>query len=148
MKMYPAVKETLYDRTEIVRDPAYLTASGLMDRCEIVGGDFFTSVPAGGDAYVLKRILHDWSDQQCVQILRTCREAMGRKARILVVDAVVPPGNELDPAKVMDILMMLLFEGRERTEEEFHQVFRLAGLKLTKVVPTASVLSIVEGEPA
>jgi hypothetical protein len=123
-------------------------AAGLMSRAAVVSGDFFKSVPTGGNAYVLKRILHDWNDQHCVEILRTCREAMDGSGRILVVDAVVPPGNELHPAKVMDILMMLLVEGRERTEEEFRELFQQAGLKLAKVVPTPSVLSIVEGEPA
>jgi hypothetical protein len=146
MKAHPAVRGTLYDRAEVVQEPAYLTGAGLIDRCEIVGGDFFKSVPTGGDAYILKRILHDWSDQRCVQILRTCREAMGEKTRILVVDAVVPPGNESHPSKVMDILMMALVEGRERTEEEFRELYRQAGLKLTRVVATPSVLSIVEGE--
>jgi hypothetical protein len=148
MKAYPRIRGTLYDRPEVVREPAYLTAPVLMKRVEIVAGDFFKSVPTGGDAYLLKRILHDWNDQQCVEILRTCRDAMDAKARILVVDAVIPPGNELHPAKVMDILMMLLFRGRERTEQEFRELFRQAGLKLAKVVPTPSVLSIVEGERA
>jgi hypothetical protein len=146
LKAHPAVRGTLYDRAEVVQEPAYLTGAGLVDRCEIVGGDFFKSVPAGGDAYILKRILHDWSDQRCVQILRTCREAMGEKTRILVVDAVVPPGNESHPSKVMDILMMALVEGRERTEEEFRDLYRQGGLRLTRVVATPSVLSIVEGE--
>jgi len=148
MNQYPAFRGTLYDRPQVIQEPTYLTASAMMSRAEIVGGNFFESVPAGGDAYVLKRILHDWNDQQSVQILRTCREAMDRKSRILVVDAVVPPGNELHPAKVMDILMMLLVGGRERTEEEFRELFQQAGLKLVKVVPTHSVLSIVEGERA
>src|ERR1700730_6745115 len=146
LKAHPAVMGTLYDRPEVVQEPAYLTDAGLVDRCEIVGGDFFKSVPAGGDAYILKRILHDWSDQRCVQILGVCREAMGEKTRIFAVDAVVPPGNESHPSKVMDILMMALVEGRERTEEEFRDLYRQAGLKLTKVVATPSVLSIVEGE--
>jgi hypothetical protein len=110
------------------------------------GRGFFKSVPTGGDAYVLKRILHDWSDERCVQILRTCREAMSEKTRILVVDAVVPQGNESHPSEVMDILMMALVEGRERTEDEFRELYRQAGLKLTRVVATPSVLSIVEGE--
>ena len=148
LKAYPAVTGTLYDRPQVVQEPAYLTAAGLLDRCEIVGGDFLQSVPAGGDAYILKRILHDWSDERCIQILCTCREAMGEKARILVVDAVVPPGNDSHPSKVMDILMMVLVEGRERTEEEFRELYQQAGLKLTKVVPTPSVLSIVEGKRA
>jgi hypothetical protein len=148
LKVYPAVTGTLYDLPQVVQEPAYLSAPGLIDRCEVVGGDFFSSVPAGGDAYILKRILHDWSDQRCVQILRTCREAMGENARLLVVDAVVPPGNKSHPSKIVDIIMMVFAEGRERTAEEFRKLYQQAGLKLTKVVPTPSVLSIVEGKRA
>lgn len=136
----------LYDRPQVIQEPAYLTAAGLMARCEIVGGDFFQTVPSGGDLYVLKRILHDWNDEHCLHILRACREAMGNNARLLVVDAVVPPGNDPHPSKIMDMLMMALLEGQERTEQEFRELYQQAGLKLTKVIPTPSVLSIVEGE--
>jgi hypothetical protein len=136
----------LFDRTKVVKEPAYLTGAEYIDRGQIVGGDFFKTVPTGGDAYILKRILHDWNDQRCLEILRTCRDAMREKTRILVIDAVVPPGNEAHPSKIMDILMMTLVEGRERTEEEFRDLFRQAGLKLTRVIATPSVLSIVEGE--
>lgn len=146
LKAYPTVRGTLYDRPQVVQEPVYLTAAGLRDRCEIVGGNFFQSVPTGGDAYFVKRILHDWRDERCIQILRTCCEAMSQTARILVVDAVVPPGNAFHPSKVMDILMMVLTEGRERTEEEFRALYQQAGLTLTQVVPTPSVLSIVEGK--
>ncbi len=148
LKANPAVMGTLYDLPQVVREPAYLEAAGLLDHCEIVGGDFFKSVPAEGDAYVLKRILHDWSDRQCVEILRTCLAAMNDKARILVIDAVVPPGNDFHPSKDMDIMMMVFGEGRERSEEEFHELFKQAGLKVSKIIPTPSVLSIVEGAPA
>jgi hypothetical protein len=147
LKAYPDVTGVLCDRPPVIQEPAYLTAAGLLDRCELVGIDFFTSVPGGGDVYVLKRILHDWSDEHCIQILRVCREAMGANARLLVVDAVVPPGNEPHPSKIMDMLMMALLEGQERTEQEFRALYRRAGLQLTKVVPTPSVLSIVEGVP-
>jgi hypothetical protein len=148
LNAYPSARGTLYDRDAVVEQPAYLTTAGLINRCEVVAGDFFESVPSGGDAYILKRILHDWNDESSVRILRTCRNAMDAKARILVVDAVVPQGNEPHPSKVMDILMMVLLEGRERTEQEFQELFRLAGLKLTKIVATPSVLSIIEGERA
>ena len=84
-----------------------------------------------------------------MRILRNCREAMGgAAARVLVMDAVTPPGDDPHPAKVMDILMMALTEGRERTEEEFRALYRQAGLELTRVVPTPSVLSVVEGKRA
>jgi O-methyltransferase domain len=122
LKAYPSLKGTLYDLPQVVRDPAYLTAAGLVDRCEIVGGDFFESLPRGGDAYILKRILHDWSDQRCLEILRHCREAMDEKARILVVDAVLPAGDEPHPGKVMDIFLMALTDGgngRNRSSVNF-----------------------------
>jgi O-methyltransferase domain/Dimerisation domain len=145
LKAFPSVTGVLYDRPEVIQEPAYLTAAGLLNRCEVVGGDFFQSVPGGGAVYVLKRILHDWGDERSVQILRRCRGAMGGHARLLVVDAVVPPGNDPHPSKIMDMLMMVLVEGQERTEQEFGELFQQAGLKLTKVIPTPSVLSIVEG---
>jgi hypothetical protein len=146
LKGYPSLRGTLYDRREVVEEPAYLTAAGLTGRWDVVAGDFFKSLPAGADAYVLKRILHDWNDEMCLKILRKCRGSMNASARILVVDAVVPPGNEPHPSKIMDILMMLLFEGRERTEQEFRILFDQTGLTLTRVIPTRSVLSVIEGK--
>lgn len=147
LKAFPNVTGVLCDRPQVIQEPAYLTAAGLIDRCELVGIDFFTSVPDGGDVYVLKRILHDWNDEHAVQILRVCREAMGANARLLVVDAVVPPGNAPHPSKIMDMLMMALLEGQERSEQEFRALYRLADLQLTKVIPTPAGLSIVEGVP-
>lgn len=147
LQTFPSVNGVLYDRPQVIQEPAYLTATGLLNRYEVEGGDFFQSVPRGGDVYVLKHILHDWGDERSVQILRKCREAMRDDARLLVVDAVVPPGNDPHPSKIMDMLMMVLVEGQERTEEEFGELFYQAGLTLTRVIPTPSVLSIVEGVP-
>lgn len=144
LRQNPGSCGVLFDRPPVVQDPAALVAAGLLERCDTVAGDFFRAVPAGGGAYILKRILHDWNDAQCLEILRACREAMDARSVLLVVDAVVPPGNDPHPAKDMDILMMALTEGRERTEAEFRDLFAQAGLRLTKVVPTPSVLSIVE----
>jgi hypothetical protein len=145
---HPNVRGTLFDRPEVVRHPVYLSQEAFPERWTTVGGDFFQAVPAGGDAYVLKRILHDWSDEQCLRILRCCRAAMGDRARLLVVDAVVPAGNAPHPGKVMDILMMVLAEGRERTEQEFRELFGQAGLQLTNITMTPSTLAIVEAIPA
>ena len=136
------------DLPQVVKNPAYLGKEGLGDRWTTVGGDFFGSVPKGGDAYLLKRILHDWSDDQCVRILRCCREAMGRSARLLVVDAVIPIGNAPHPGKVIDILMMVFGEGHERTEQEFKELFAKAGLQLSTVTMTPTTLAIVEALPA
>jgi O-methyltransferase domain/Dimerisation domain len=148
LKLHPNVEGTLFDLPEVIRNPAYLSKEAHVERWATVGGDFFQSVPTGGDAYVLKRILHDWSDEHCIQILRCCRAAMSPQARLLVVDVVVPAANIPHPGKVMDILMMVFAEGRERTEKEFKTLFEKAGLKLTKITMTPSTLAIVEAVPA
>jgi hypothetical protein len=136
----PDLTATLFDLPDVIRDaPA--------QRWTRVAGDFFHSVPTGGDAYVLKRILHDWSDEQCVQILRRCRAAMNDRARLLVVDVVLPPGNAPHPGKVMDILMMVFAHGRERTEHEFRALLDAAGFHLSRIQATTSTLSIVEALP-
>lgn len=145
---HAALRATLFEQPQVLRHPAYLAAPAFEGRWSGVGGDFFESVPGGGDAYLLKRILHDWGDAPCVAILKACRAAMGAHARLLVVDAVVPPGNTPHPAKVMDILMMVFATGRERTLDEFAALFAQAGLRLAAVHPTPSTLSIVEAVPA
>ena len=120
---------------------------GADDRWELAAGDFFTGAPPG-DAYLLKRILHDWDDEHALRILRQCRRAVSDRGRVLVVDAVVPPGNDPDPGKVIDLLMMSSFTGRERTRADFDALFARAGFRLTRVLPTDTRLSIVEGVPA
>jgi hypothetical protein len=116
----------------------------LSGRCRIEGGDFFSSVPAGADAYVMRHIIHDWQDPEATTILRNCREAMNPEGRILVVENVIPRGNEPCFGKWLD-LMMLLVSGRERTQDEYAQLFNAAGLTLNRVVSTASEISIIEG---
>jgi hypothetical protein len=101
-------------------------------------------VPAGGDAYLLKRILHDWDDERAVRILQNCRRAMAAGARVLVMDSVVQRSNEPDPAKWMDLNMLALLPGRERTAAEFEELYARAGLTLARIVPAARV-SIIEG---
>jgi hypothetical protein len=93
----------------------------------------------------MKRIIHNWSDDRAVVILRNCKQAMAEGGRILTIDAVVPPGNERHPAKDSDLLMMVMLGGRERTENEFRTLYDRAGLRLSKIIPTPSILSIVEG---
>ncbi|NOT54278.1 MAG: SAM-dependent methyltransferase [Deltaproteobacteria bacterium] len=148
LKRCPTLRAILFDQPQVVKTPTYLTKEKFGDRWTTVGGDFFQSVPKGGDAYVLKRILHDWSDDQCVRILRCCREAMDTNTRLLVIDAVVPLGNVPHPGKVMDMLMMIFGEGRERTREEFGQLFAQAKLQLATITTTPSPLSILEAIPA
>jgi O-methyltransferase domain/Dimerisation domain len=147
LKLYPSSKGVLFDQAQVVAQPDYLRAAGVFDRCEIAGGNFFESVPKGADAYVLKRIIHDWDDDICVGLLRRCRDAVRDGGRVIVVDAVVPAGNEFHFSKPIDLLMMVLNDGRERTAAEFKRLFGSAGLKIKQIVPTASIVSVVEGEP-
>jgi hypothetical protein len=146
LKAHPTVRGVLYDMPEVVRDAGH--ARELADRCEIREGDFFTSVPTGGDVYVVKRILHDWADEACIRILQNLRRAVPPSGRVLAVDAVLSPVGQPDMSKVSDLLMMVVSPGRERTEEEFRRLYAAAGLRLTRIIRTASALSIVEGEPA
>ena len=147
---YPDVHGVLFDQEQVVAEPVHLERAGVLDRCDVVSGDFFDHVPPDGDVYVLKRILHDWDDNTSVDLLRRCREAGAGKSRILTIDAVIKPGNAPDPNKTMDVGMMILTRGRERTEKEFRALYREAGLRLTRIIPTElpSTLSIVEGMSA
>jgi len=112
-----------------------------------VGGDFFESVPESGDAYLLRHVIHDWEDREAVAILGNCREAMRSGGRVLVVETVIPPGNDPCFGKWLD-LMMLVVGGRERTEEQYAGLFSAAGLRLNRVVPTGHEVSIIEGVPS
>jgi O-methyltransferase domain len=149
LKANPKLKGVLFDLPSVTaraKQDGHLKAQGIAERCTLESGDFFEAVPKGGDAYLMKRTLHDWNDERCAKILANCRVAMSEKGRVLVVDSVIAPGNEPDRGKLLD-MQMLIIGGRERTREEFVSLFRKAGLKLTRIVPTKSPLSIVEGVP-
>jgi hypothetical protein len=147
LKAHPKLNGVLFDQPSVIagaRNDRHVTAKGIAKRCTLESGDFFTSVPKGADAYILKYILHDWNDERSVGILTNCRTAMNENSRVLVVDSVIPPGNDPGYVKLLDI-EMLIIGGRERTKTDFAAIFRKAGLKLTRVLPTKSPLSIVEG---
>ena len=138
----------LFDLPAVVDQAAPLLArAGVADRCRLVGGDFFDALPPGGDVYVMKRILHDWDDATCVELLKRCRDVVAADGRLLVIDAVIPPGDDPHPAKIVDMVMMSVLPGRERTEEELEALFDAAGVRLERVIPTFSMLSIAEGAP-
>ncbi len=123
-------------------------AAGLAGRCDLIGGDFFDSFPGGADTYVLKSIIHNYDDPQSVRILRNCRRAMPDKGKLLVIEPVLLPGDQPTLSKFVDLMMLLAQRGRERTEEEFRTLFEAGGFKLTRLIPTDSRVSIVEGVPA
>ena len=114
----------------------------------MVGGSFFEAVPGGADAYLLRHIIHDWDDERATAILRTVRRAMGEGARLLVVEGVIPPGDEPSFAKLLDLTMLVAPGGLERTEEEYRRLYEAAGFRLRRVVPTAAGVDVIEGEPA
>ena len=143
---YETVKGVLYDRPAIVSEARkLLVAHGVSDRCDLVGGNFFENVPAGCDAYIMKHIIHDWNDEQCITLLQNCRKAMVEGGKVLVVEMVVPEGNEPSPAKLLDLQMLQYLPGCERTENEYRQLFDNGGFNLTRIIPTMSPFSIIEG---
>jgi hypothetical protein len=145
----PAFRGVLFDRPHVVADArALLAEHGVDSRVSIEAGDFFTSVPAGGDVYLLSHIIHDWSEEQCLTILGNCRKAMTPTGRLLIVEMVLPPGDTPHPGKVLDMMMLVVPGGRERTESEYAALLAKAGFRLNRVVPTASPVSVVEAVPA
>jgi hypothetical protein len=148
LKANPKAKGILMDAPQVIEGARpKLEAAGLTDRCEAVGGDFFKAVPAGGDVYVMKWIIHDWNDELAITILKNVRNEIPRDGRVIIVDCVVPENNEPDFSKFFDLNMMVMTGGKERTEKEFAQLLNAAGFKLRRVIPTKVPTSIVEAEP-
>ncbi len=138
----------LFDQPHVVPEAqALLGRAEIASRCEIVAGSFFDAVPAGADAYLLKSIVHDWDDEAAGRILRVCRAAIAPGGRLLVVERVIRPGNGPDPATYSDLNMLVMLGGRERTEDDFERLYAATGFRLTRIVPTASGFSVVEGAP-
>jgi hypothetical protein len=147
--VHPAVRGVVFDLPHVVAGaPATLDAAGVADRCEIVGGSFFEDVPAGGDAYVLKSVLHDWEDEQAVEILATCRRAVSAPATLLVLERVLAPPNLGADGKFSDLNMLVGPGGKERTAEEFGDLLRRGGFRLTDVIETGSAMVVLEATPA
>ena len=145
----PAAQGVLYDLPHVVAGaPALLRQRGVEDRVRVEGGSFFDSVPAGGVAYVLKAVIHDWPDEQAVAILRSVHAAAGGDATVLLIEAVLPEHNRDFPGKWADLEMLLLASSRERTATEYRDLLGQAGLRMTRVVQTASPFSVIEAKPA
>ena len=138
----------LFDRPHVVGNaPALLKAHGVDARVTIEPGDFFQTVPAGGDVYLLSHIIHDWNEEQCLTILGHVRKAIKPDGRLLIVETVLPPGDTPHQGKIQDMVMLVLPGGQERTEEEYATLLGKASFRLNRVVPTESVVSVVEAVP-
>jgi hypothetical protein len=149
LQAYPEVRGVLYDMPHVAAQARDLIASrGLSDRCTVHEGSFFDELPKDGDAYLLSHILHDWDEASCLKILANCRRAMKPTSRLLVVEMVIPPGNDFHPSKLSDMIMLSFTPGGcERTAQEYASLFAKAGFTLSRVVPTASPVSVVEAVP-
>ncbi|MCC6421123.1 MAG: methyltransferase [Gemmataceae bacterium] len=145
LQRYPQMRGILFDLpggTERARDR--IAAVGLTDRCEVRGGNFFEAVPAGADAYLLRHVLHDWDDERSLRILANVRAALGEGGKLLVVECVIPAGNEPSFGKILDLSMLVLTGGLERTEEQWRALLRAGGFRVTRLVPTRAEVSVIE----
>jgi hypothetical protein len=149
LSAYPTMHGILFDLPHVVAgaEPT-LKAAAVATRCETIGGSFLEAAPGGGDAYLLSKVIHDWGDDGAAVILRNCRQVMVVHSRLLLVEAVVPPGNTPHPGKLSDINMLVINTGgRERTEAEFRALLNATGFTLTRIVPTRGESSVIEGTP-
>jgi O-methyltransferase domain len=152
LRSAPDLRAVLVDQPAVVAQAERrLAAEGAAGRCQLVGGDFFADVPAGADAYLLSRVLHDWTDDDARRVLATCRAAMGPGSRLLVVEAILPERAADQPAVIrMDLYMLVLLGARERTQAQFRRLLADAGFEVRRVVPTRSPagLSVIEAVPS
>ena len=138
----------LFDLPHVVdRAGQHLIEAGVADRCQTIAGSFFETVPAGADAYLMRHIIHDWDDERSCVILRNCRSVIGENGKLLLVESVIPPANEPSQGKLLDLVMMVVPGGMERTEEEFRQLLADSGFRLSEVYRTTTPVSIIEAEP-
>ena len=144
LERHPRLRGIVYDRPAVIESVRWGALGALRERCEFAGGDFFASVPTA-DALILSRVLHDWADADALRILANCRAALPPGGRVVVIDSVIEPGNEPSFGKLLDLEMLVVTTGRERTRAEFEQLFTLAGLRLAALVPmrTGTILEAV-----
>jgi len=148
----PAVRGVLFDLPHVVAGNVLMSQPKVAERCAVVAGDFFAAVPAGASAYLLKQVIHDWDDARALAILKTCRKAMTATARLLIIERVMPARAQegrAAEAYLLDLEMLVITSGgRERTEAEFNALLATAGLRVNRIVPTSSPVSVIEAQPA
>ncbi|MBV9143777.1 MAG: hypothetical protein JO115_23145 [Pseudonocardiales bacterium] len=145
----PCLQGVLFDLPAVVTGADdELSRVGVIDRCRVVGGDFFDSVPEGGDVYLLGNVIHSWDDDQAVKILRTCRAAIADTACLLLAEVMLPEGGQPSPGKLADVGMLVMITGgRQRTEAEFRVLLDRAGFRLARILPSSGRISLVEAVP-
>jgi len=148
LRTSPRLKGILFDLPQVAADArAYLKASGVTDRCELMTGSAFESIPRGGDVYVMSRVLHDWPDDKAALLLANCRKAISEGGILLIRDSVLPDGDAASQAKQMDLTMLIMTGGLERSEAEWRTLLRAAGFDLANVRRTTSPFDLIEAKP-
>ena len=147
LQFNPDMRGTVFDTASTIEGATQLGYNAWGRRCSYVAGDFFTSVPPGADAYLLSGVIHDWDDDRAIRILGNCRRAMTRNSRVLLVDMVVPENGGNCFSKLLDLNMLVMTGGRERTEPEFRTLLDASGYRLTKIIPTMAPQSVIEAVP-
>jgi hypothetical protein len=139
----------LFDSSSVIESARlFIEADGLEYRCRAIAGDFFESVPHGSDVYVLKNVLHDWDDKSAVRILKNCRRAMDNSGKLLVIENLLPDSNDFPFPSLLDLNMLVMCRGKERTGPEFRRLFEASGFRLSRVVSTLAPVSIIEAIPS
>jgi hypothetical protein len=148
----PGLSGAVFDQPHTAaRARAQVTAAGLAGRCEVIAGSFFDAVPRGADAYLLSNVLVDWDDERAAAILRNCRAAMPCHGQVLIVEQVYPasvaPSEDCRDVTAIDMLMLVCTGGRQRSETEFRALLAASGFRLSRVIPTATFMSVIQAEP-
>lgn len=148
LRRYPEMRGLLFDQAHVMeRTRLNMDRARLAERCEMHNGNFFATVPAGADAYTMRHIIHDWQDDRCLTILGNIRRAIPPTGRLLLIETVVPQGNDPSPSKLFDMFMMVFPDGLERTEAQFRALLDASGFALTGITPTDSPVSVIEARP-
>ena len=149
LSRYPSVGGVLFDQPDVVAGAhELLSAAGVSQRCRVVGGSFFDSIPGGGDAYLLKSVIHDWPDAESVQVLRSCRRSIPAHGRLLLVEQLLDESPDPVRTAFSDLTMLVVAGGQERTTDEYGSLLAAAGFDLTRTVPTGSDVFVIEASPA
>jgi SAM-dependent methyltransferase len=153
LRAHPGLRGILFEQPEAAeRAKTEIARIGLGQRCDVIGGDFFREVPVGADAYILKHVIHDWSDERAATILRNCHRAMGSGGKLLILEGIYPPRIDTSDASVgaasNDVNMLVCTGGRQRSESEFRTLLETSGFRLTRIIPTPARISVIEALPA
>lgn len=145
MQANPAARGILFDLPHAIATAGdAIASSGLSERCELMNGDFFEAVPEGADLHLLQQIVHDWNDERATRLPQNCHRALIPDGKLLIVEMIIPKDNRPSPAQAMDLNMLVLLGGQERTGKDFERLLRAAGFQLQRIIPTQSPFSVIE----